>query len=595
MRHNILKLNIGRIMAVLLAFVFLASAVPVVSAADVSGECGDGVSWAFANGTLTISGEGAMSNYGEFFPAPWVDHKENITVVNVENGVSHIGEFAFFALENLRSVTIAQSVKTIGTYAFYGCTDLKILNLSSGLEEIGAGAFKMCTALTSVRLPETLKTIRAEAFYRCESLLGITIPASVTTLEASTFTYCSSLKSAAVLANVSQLPTWTFYGCYELSAVSICSNITDVGVQAFQDCYVLEIVNYGGSGAEADNVKSELPYTVKDFNSEADVSSGLVVDSNRVETNEEGNTVVTDSTYTETENSSISTDVTHTNGNGEYKVDLKLDATIENENGWKEVKEQLGNAMSNREYGASKEKMEINIQLKGDTVIAGTDLNIFTNKYATVSIYTNQGAKWRFNGEELREKDMKENYDLSFTFEPLTDPDKKQEEVVGKNGFLLKFNSDLNFKVEVHLPVGLNNARMIASFYSPEFRDGYTRMQNSVIDNDGIAHFYLASVKSSSDYLIGISNKTDEDRNGLSEAIVPVEIEGDYPKADYREPIQYVISDVKSSWGLDINQVTLILVGVMVGCILIVGVVVFIIFKSKRKNFYDPYLDGHKK
>lgn len=596
MRHNILKLNIGRIMAVLLAIVFLASAVSVAGAADVSGECGEGVSWAFANGTLTISGEGEMNSYGEFFPAPWVDHREKINVVNVQNGVSNIGDFAFFSLENLRSVTIAESVKTIGAYAFYGCTGLKVLNLSSGLEEIGTSAFKMCTALTSVRLPETLKTIRSEAFYRCEGLLGVTIPVSVTTLEASVFTYCSSLKSAAVLANIQQLPAWTFYGCYELSAVSICSNITDVGVQAFQDCYVLEIVNYGGSGAEADNVKSELPYTVKDFNSEADVTSGLVVDSNRVETNEEGNTVVTDSTYTETENSSISTEVTHTNGNGGYKVDLKLDATIENENGWNEVKEQLGNAMANREYGASKEKMDINIQLKGDTVIAGTDLNIFTNKYATVSIYTNQGAKWRFNGEELREKDLSEkNYDLSFTFQPLTDPDKNQEEVVGKNGFLLKFNSDLNFKVEVHLPVGLSNARMIASFYSPEFKDGYTRMQNSVIDNDGIAHFYLASVKSSSEYLIGISNKTDEDRDGLSEAIVPVEIEGDYPKADYREPIQYVISDVKSSWGLDINQVTLILVGVMVGCILIVGVVVFIIFKTKRKNFYDPYLDGKKK
>jgi len=595
MRHNTLKLNIGRIMAVLLAIVFLASTVSVASAADVSGECGEGVSWTLENGTLIISGEGTMKNYGEFSPAPWLAHKENISVVNVENGVENIGNFAFFNLEKLTSVNVAGSVKNIGIYAFYGCSELKMVNLSSGVEEIGASAFKMCTALPYIRLPETLKTIRQEAFYRCEGLLGITIPASVTTLEASAFTYCSSLKSATVLANIQQIPTWTFYGCYKMTEVSIASNVTELGVQAFQDCYELEIVNYGGSGADAENVKDELPYTVTNFNPNVEISADMSVESEKVETDEKGTTVITDSSYKETENSSVSTDVTHTVGNGEYKAELKMDATVENEDGWKEVKEQLGDAMANREFGADKEKMEINIQLKGEAVISGSALNIFTNKNASISIYTSQGAKWRFNGTDLREKDMAESYDLSYTFEALTDPDKEQEAIVGKNGFLLKFNSDINFKVEVHLPVGLENVRRVAAFYSPEFKDGYNHMQSSIIDNEGLAHFYLASVKAKSEYLIGINDKIDENRDGLSEAIVPEEIEGDYPKADYREPIQYVISDAKSSWGLDINQVTWIMVGVMGGCILIVGVVVYIIFKMKRKNYYDPYLDGNKK
>ena len=64
---------------------------------------------------------------------------------------------------------------------------------------------------------------------------------------------------------------------------------------------------------------------------------------------------------------------------------------------------------------------------------------------------------------------------------------------------------------------------------------------------------------------------------------------------DYNEPIKYVVTDVKSSWGLDFSQVTIFLVVGMLGCILIVGVVVYIIFKSKNKNYYDPVLDGVKK
>ena len=59
-----------------------------------SGTCGTGVNWTYSNGTLTISGVGSMDNYkGQ---VPWQAFKSSITKVVIENGVTNIGECAFY-------------------------------------------------------------------------------------------------------------------------------------------------------------------------------------------------------------------------------------------------------------------------------------------------------------------------------------------------------------------------------------------------------------------------------------------------------------------------------------------------------------------
>ena len=57
---------------------------------DIS-KCGDGLTWKFENGVLTISGEGDMYNYS----FPWDALKDEITSVVIENGVTSIGNYAF--------------------------------------------------------------------------------------------------------------------------------------------------------------------------------------------------------------------------------------------------------------------------------------------------------------------------------------------------------------------------------------------------------------------------------------------------------------------------------------------------------------------
>ena len=128
-----------------------ASSVAASTAAATNNSCGEGVTWALADGTLTISGTGRMTNFTKDAPAPWADQADQITTVEVEGTVTSVGATAFKDCTALTTVNIA-SVTTIGSDAFSGCTALTELNIPLSVGYIKTGAFKGCTALTSVTI-----------------------------------------------------------------------------------------------------------------------------------------------------------------------------------------------------------------------------------------------------------------------------------------------------------------------------------------------------------------------------------------------------------------------------------------------------------
>ena len=54
------------------------------------------------------------------------------------------------------------------------------------------------------------------------------------------------------------------------------------------------------------------------------------------------------------------------------------------------------------------------------------------------------------------------------------------------------------------------------------------------------------------------------------------------------EPVQYEITGRKSSWGMNIGQVTWIMVGVLTFCVVGVGSTMYLLNKRKLKNGYVP-------
>lgn len=118
-------------------------------------------------------------------------------------------------------VTIPEGVTMIGDEAFYGCTQLTSLWIPEGVKRIGGYAFWKCENLTKIRLPQTLTTIGARAFLDCRSLTSMIIPDSVTEIGDGAFWGCSHLTKLTLPSPNIIFGTAVFRGCQQLKEVLI--------------------------------------------------------------------------------------------------------------------------------------------------------------------------------------------------------------------------------------------------------------------------------------------------------------------------------------------------------------------------------------
>ena len=100
--------------------------------ANAFGSCGSNLEWIyFDNGTLYISGSGAMTNSNS---APWKAYAADITTLILEPGMTNIGTYAFQNCTGLTEVEIPEGVTIIGAYAFSGCSALESVTIPVGVE-----------------------------------------------------------------------------------------------------------------------------------------------------------------------------------------------------------------------------------------------------------------------------------------------------------------------------------------------------------------------------------------------------------------------------------------------------------------------------
>lgn len=119
---------------------------------EYSGVCGEHLTWTLSSdGVLAISGEGEMYaySYEQIDPAPWYWYSDQITSIEIEEGVATIGELAFNGAYNVEKIVLPSTLTGIGWEAF-SCSGVKQVYLQSGLESLGYDAFLYCWDLTDV-------------------------------------------------------------------------------------------------------------------------------------------------------------------------------------------------------------------------------------------------------------------------------------------------------------------------------------------------------------------------------------------------------------------------------------------------------------
>ena len=161
---------------------------------DVDYRCGDNLTWELSSdGVLTISGTGEMWDYPYEYPG-WYPYVSQIRKCVIEEGVTDIGEYVFYACYALEEIQIPDSVTAIGFQAFAECTSLTSLELPDSVQAIGSYAFENCINLSSLEIPEGVLSLSYGVFLNCKRLQSVAIPESVTTIEMYAFEDCTNLE-----------------------------------------------------------------------------------------------------------------------------------------------------------------------------------------------------------------------------------------------------------------------------------------------------------------------------------------------------------------------------------------------------------------
>lgn len=242
---------------------------PTVKYVDPSGLCGTGLTWMLnrSKSKLIISGSGAMPNYSEDTPAPWYPFWADVKEISVQNGVTSIGDYAFFNCAS-SSITIPNSVTTIGKHAFQN-SGLTSIVVPDNVTEIGEYAFMNCSSLTSVDLGASLDKIEPFLFSTCSNLNSVSIPNSVTTIGEKAFYDCSVLNQIVLPKSLTEIGSYAFYKC-AVTDISLPGKVTTIGNHAFyysnvKSVFIPKSVSSIGKYAFENSVLTDVSYSGTNF------------------------------------------------------------------------------------------------------------------------------------------------------------------------------------------------------------------------------------------------------------------------------------------------------------------------------------------
>ena len=206
-----------------------------------------------------------------------------VTSVNIPNGVTSIGDYAFDDCVNLASITIPDGVTSIGKSAFDGCTDLASITIPNSVTSIGDYAFNWCKSLTSITIPDSVTSIGLDVFSACTNLASInvseknenyssvdgiffnknitelikypaaktiseySVPNSVTSIGYAAFASCANLANITIPDSVTSIGYGAFASCANLASITIPNSVTSIGLDAFMQCKNLANIYYKGT------------------------------------------------------------------------------------------------------------------------------------------------------------------------------------------------------------------------------------------------------------------------------------------------------------------------------------------------------------
>jgi len=215
-------------------------------------ECGSKAYATLRDGTLTISGTGAMWNWNMYYAnstysAPWYRDRFSIKKIIIDDGITSIGDYAFLNCTKVTSVEFDETsqITRIGNYAFSFCKSLLEITIPKNTATIGVEAFENCESLKSITITESVTMVYEKAFYCCEKLADVTFTnGSAMVIGKEAFSNCESLESIIIPSRVTAIREKAFYCCKQLTEVAFTNDsVAAISNEAFGNCDALKNID----------------------------------------------------------------------------------------------------------------------------------------------------------------------------------------------------------------------------------------------------------------------------------------------------------------------------------------------------------------
>ena len=208
------------------------------------------------SGVLTIYGTGNMRNYHGNWDygcrgngnAPWYNYRTRIKSVVIEDGVTSIGNAAFYQCTNLTSISMPPSLTKISYEAFRGCSNMEEITIGSGVCTIqdrwvtdcpklrlihledGNSCFAVIDGIiytadmetivkmpdnnpiTTYVIPDGVSKMATDAVYSQQNVESITVPVSMTNIDYGVFDNCPKLTTLIFKADTPPTLAKDLYG-----------------------------------------------------------------------------------------------------------------------------------------------------------------------------------------------------------------------------------------------------------------------------------------------------------------------------------------------------------------------------------------------
>ncbi len=231
--------------------------------------------WTLENGTLTISGTGAVGGW-EFEKDPWYSSREDIVKVVVETGITELDSFAIAGLPNLSQITLPEGLISINSNAIAENPSIEAIHIPASVEFIAGDGIAYCENLVSISVESTNvnycalegnlynkgvdKLIKAP-----DGLTSIVVRDGVTTIGANAFGSCQKVTSITLPDSLTTIEDDAFFNCYALTEITIPASVTSIGHNAFVACVQLESVYFEGNAPEVPAYVGDWDFVFRDI------------------------------------------------------------------------------------------------------------------------------------------------------------------------------------------------------------------------------------------------------------------------------------------------------------------------------------------